>query len=124
MTDGIDDDTAEDIQAEAEDVGDDVSWWQQLGATAYLVALYASIGVALAAGVWLGYITPDITVTATVSAGWVLEYIIGGLAGGFLLFTFGMLLAALPGSIIGLFGSIAYGIAESQGLINDTETNE
>jgi len=119
MTDPVDEDTAEDIQDAAEQASADVSWWQQLGATAYLIGLYVTLGAALVAAVWAGYITPDITVAATVSVGWVLEYLIAGLVAGFLLFTFGMLLAALPGSIIGLLGSIAYGVAESQGLIDD-----
>jgi len=124
MTDSIDDGTAEDIQAEAEEADEDVTTRQRWWAYVQLATLFTIIAGTLAAAVWFDIIALSLTLSADASIGWVLEYLVAGIVAAFLIYVAMLLLIAAPGSIISLGASVAYGIAESQGLINDTETNE
>lgn len=116
--------TDEDVQEQIDEVGEageDVSTWRIGLANGYLLTLFLVLAGALVASVYFDIIEPSVTITATVDVGWLLEYLIAGLVGSFLIFTFAMLLVALPGSLISAVGSLAYGIASSQGYINEDE---
>jgi len=105
-----------DIDQAADDLeAADVSQAQRFTATGYLVALFITLGVVIALAIHWGYITPDITVTATVSVGWVLEYLVAGLVAAFLAFTGTMVLVAIPVSISAAIIRFAGGIAASGG---------
>jgi len=119
MTDQVGDDTAEDIQQELEQADADVTDRQRWWAFAQLAALFGGILLSLAALVLLGIVDLSITATFDVSAGWILEYLLLGLVVAFLLYVAMLLLIAAPGSILSLAGAVAYGIAESQGLIDE-----
>jgi len=108
------DSDSEDFDQAADDIEDaDVSQAQRFTATGYLIALFLILGAAIAVAVHFGYIDPDITVTATVSVGWILEYLVAGLVAAFLLFTGAMVLVAIPVSISAAIIRFAGGIAES-----------
>ncbi|MFW6435660.1 MAG: hypothetical protein ACOCY1_04695 [Halovenus sp.] len=117
----IDEDTAQQIRDSVEAVDEDVTTRQRWWAYAQLAALFGGVIVAGVAAVLLGYVTPELTITATVSVGWLLEYLIIAFVVAFLVYVFALLLIALPGSIIGAIASVAYGIAASQGLIEDDD---
>lgn len=105
---------SEDLDQAADDIEDaDVSSEQRFTATAYLIALYLTIGAGLVAAIYFGYIDPYIELTATASVGWALEYLVGGLVAIFLVFTGAMVLVALPVSISAALVRFAAGIAES-----------
>lgn len=112
-----------DVDEGLEQLGDasDVGGWTRKSAFIYLIGLLSAAFIALAASVYFGYIQPEITLTATVDVGWVIEYTAVGLAASFVLFSFGMVLVALPGSMVTAIGSLAYGVASQQGYINDNE---
>jgi hypothetical protein len=122
MTDNtIDEETATEVTDDLEEASEDIAWYQRLGAASLLVALYTSIAVILLAGVKFDYITPDIVINVVVNAGWVVEIVLAALGIAFVVFLFGMTLAALPASLTGALGSIGYAAAKSQGYIDDEE---
>lgn len=111
MSDGVDGD---DLDQAAEDIEDaDISKTQRFTATTYLIALFVTIGVAIVAAIWFDYIQLHIDATATVQVGWILEYLVAGIAAAFLVFTGAMVLVALPVSISAAIIRFAGGIAES-----------
>lgn len=112
--DVIDNVDEQDIDQAADDIEEaDVSRGQRFTATAYLIGLFATIGLALVAAVYFGYIDPSLTVTGEVSIGWVVEYLVAGIVAVFLLFTGAMVLVAIPVSISSAIIRFAAGIAES-----------
>lgn len=117
----IDEGAADEIQQDIEQPDEDVTRTQRWGAGIQLAILFGSIGLALAGAVYFGYIQPDITVTATVDAGWILEYLVAGVVAAFLLYVFTLIVIWLPGSILSLLGGLAYGAAKAGGFIDDSE---
>lgn len=112
--DVIDNVDEQDIDQAADDIEEaDVSRSQRFTATAYLIGLFVTIGLALVAAVYFGYIDPSLTVTGEVSVGWVVEYLVAGIVAVFLLFTAAMVLVAIPVSISSAIIRFAAGIAES-----------
>jgi hypothetical protein len=105
---------SEDFDQAADDIEDaDISTTQRFTATGYLIALFITLGVTILAGIKFGYIDPAITITATLSIGWILEYLVAGLVAAFLLFTGAMVLVAIPVSLSAALIRFAGGIAES-----------
>jgi len=88
---------------------------------AYLSALFAVIAGGLAASVYFGYLTPDVTVTATLSVGWVLEYAVAGMVALFFLWTFAQV-SNITGMafISGVVGTVAR-IADNYELPREDE---
>jgi uncharacterized membrane protein YdjX (TVP38/TMEM64 family) len=118
----IDEDTAEDIQQDVEQADEDVTRLQRWSAGIQLAILFGATGLAFAGAVYFGYINPDITVTATVNAGWIIEYAIIGFVAAFLLYVFTLIIIWLPGSVLSLLGGLAFGAAKAGGYIDeDTE---
>lgn len=114
VDDAVDRVESEDLDQAADDIEDaDVSTAQRFTATGYLVGLFATIGVGFVAAVYFDYIDPYIELTATVSVGWVLEYLVAGIVAVFLVFTGAMVLVAIPVSITSAIVRFAAGIAES-----------
>ncbi|AFH21985.1 hypothetical protein OSG_eHP14_00025 [environmental Halophage eHP-14] len=119
----IDQDTAEDIQTEAEQADEDVTKEQRWWAYLQLAVIFGIIAGGIALAIYLDVIALSLTLSADASVGWVLEYLVAGIVAAFLLYIAMLILIAAPGSIISLGASVAYGIAESQGLIDDDDTN-
>ena len=115
----IDEETAQDIRDDFKTSDEDVSRWQRIGAGVQLAILFSGVGIALGASVYFGYIDPQITVLATVNAGWVFEYFIIGFIAAFLLYVFALIVMVLPGSVLGLLGGLAYGAAVAAGLVDN-----
>lgn len=120
MTDKtLDDEDAQEIQEDLAASDEDVSFWQRLSAGAQLALLFTALGGGIVAGVITGIIDPYIEIIATINIGWIIEYLVGGIAALFLLYVFSLILIWLPGSIISGLAGLAYGIAKQQGLISD-----
>jgi len=117
----IDEDTAADIQDAADQADEDVTDRQRWWAFAQLAAIFGVVAVAIGLAIWLDVVALSLSVSAAVSIGWILEYLVLGFVAAFLVYLAMLLLIAAPGSLITLGASVAYGIAESQGLIDDTE---
>jgi ABC-type multidrug transport system fused ATPase/permease subunit len=115
----IDEETAEDIQDAAtqadEDVTDRQRWW----AFAQLAAIFGLVAVAIGLAIYFDVVALSLSVSAAVSIGWIIEYLVLGFVVAFLLYLAMLLLIAAPGSLISLGASVAYGIAESQGLVDN-----
>ena len=98
------DEAVNDAVDAVEDVDEDVTKSQRDFARTYLVVLFSLVAVVVTVGgtasVYFGYVTPALVLSGTVSVGWVVELIVGGIAVMFLLFTFAMILIALPVSIL------------------------
>lgn len=113
-TDTLDNVSEDDLDQAADDLEEaDVSRSQRFTATAYLIGLFVSIGLALVAAVYFDYVEPSLTITGEVSVGWVLEYLVAGIVAVFLIFTAAMVLVAIPVSISSAIVRFAAGIAES-----------
>lgn len=99
------DDAAADLERAADtETSRSLRWY----AGVYLSVLFGGSLLALGVAVYAGIIVPEITVTATISIGWLIEYVLIAVAGLFVLFTASMILVILPGGIIGgLVGAIA-----------------
>ena len=115
----INEDTAENIREDVEQADDDVTTRMRWTAGAKLAVLFGSMAGALALAVQLGYIQPAVTVEATLDIGWVVEYLVAGLAGLFLLYVATLIVIWLPGSVLSLLGGLAYGAAQAAGYIED-----
>lgn len=74
----------------------------------YLTSLFLGLVGLGVVSVYFGYVTPDITVNATLNAGWIVEYFAAGLGALFLLWTFAQI-ANITGMnfISGIIGVIA-----------------
>lgn len=113
-TDTLDNVSEDDLDQAADDLEEaDVSRSQRFTATAYLIGLFVSIGLALVAAVYFDYVEPSLTITGEVSVGWVVEYLVAGIVAVFLIFTAAMVLVAIPVSISSAIVRFAAGIAES-----------
>ena len=108
------DEAAEGLEASDEDVTSET----RSRAFRVLVSFYSLALAGLVAAVQLGYISPTITVTATVDAGWVIEYLLAGLAGLLFVFLAASLLIWLPGSFMAGVVRAAYGIAVEGGYVD------
>jgi hypothetical protein len=117
----IDEDTAEDIQDAADQADEDVTDRQRRWAFVQLAAIFAVVAAAIGLAIYFDVVALSLSVSAAVSIGWILEYLVLGFVAAFLIYLAMLLLIAAPGSLISLGASVAYGIAESQGLIDDTE---
>jgi uncharacterized membrane protein YdjX (TVP38/TMEM64 family) len=115
----IDEDTAEDIQEDIEQADDDVTRTQRWWAYIQLAALFGGVIAVGVAAVAVGIITPDITLTATVNVGWIVEWAVIGFIAAFLIYVFALIAIALPGSILSLLGGLAYGAAKAGGFIEE-----
>jgi len=118
----IDEETAEDIQDAADQADADVTDRQRWWAFAQLAAIFAIVALAIGLAIWLDVVALSLSVSAAVSIGWILEYLVLGFVAAFLIYLAMLLLIAAPGSLISLGASVAYGIAESQGLVEDENT--
>jgi len=90
----------------------DVTTGQRRYAYGYLTVLFLGIVLAIGGSVYLGILAPEITITATVSIGWIVEYVAMALAAAFVLFTFAMILVALPGSILSAIATLLANTAQ------------
>ena len=100
-----------------EDADEDITTNQRWYAKAYLTALFGGAVVLLVGGTAalyaVGALSLDVDVALSVDVGWVVEYIVAGLAAAFLLWTFAMILVALPGSFVAAVVRFAAGVAEA-----------
>lgn len=112
------DEAAEDLEDATEDVSRGLRWYAKI----YLTVLFLGIVAAIGGAVYFGYINPNITVTATVEVGYLLEYVAMGLTGAFLLWTAAMILVALPGSFTANVVKATARVADNYEL--PTEDNE
>jgi hypothetical protein len=94
------DETTEQIQESLEQSDKDIGMASRTFATAYIMALLTLLSGGFVASVYYGYITPNITLTATVDVGWVIEYLVMGIVALILIWSASMVLVALPGSFI------------------------
>ena len=111
------DEAAEGLEASDEDITSDTrsrAFW-------VLVSFYGLALTGLVAAVGFGYLSPSITVTATVDAGWVIEYLLAGLAGLLFVFLAASLLIWLPGSFMAGVVRAAYGIAVEGGYVDQNQ---
>lgn len=120
----IDEDTAKDIQEDLEQADEDVTRGMRLTAGIQLFLFFAGIIGAIALAVTTGIISPSFVVNATVNIGWIVEYVVIAVAAVFVIYLFTLLLILMPGSIMKLFGGLAYGIAVAAGLVDENENNE
>jgi hypothetical protein len=96
-----------------EDMDEDVSGGLRTYARAYVTGLFFLIAGAFAVSVYLGFIDFTLTLTADVAVGWVVEYLVIGVVGAFLLFTFAMVLISIPASFTAALVRFAGGIVEA-----------
>lgn len=92
----------------------------------YLVTLFLTLVGGVALAVETGYLTPDLTITATVSVGTYIEYLVAGLVAAFLLFTFVQILrltgVSFANSLISAIRTAAHNY-ESPYLQDDEDNN-
>lgn len=117
----VDEDIAKEVQEDIAESDEDVTGLMRLGAGAQLAFLFISIIGALVAGVYFGYINPDVTLVASINIGWVLEYLIIGISAAVVIYIFALVLIVLPGSVLNALAGIAYGIASAGGYIDDEQ---
>lgn len=111
--------TTEEIQESLKQSDKDIGMVSRTFATAYIMALLTLLSGGFIASIYYGYITPDITLTATVDVGWVIEYLVMGIVALILIWSASMVLVALPGSFIaGTVGAVKT-IADSYQLKRD-----
>lgn len=111
--------TTEEIQESLKQSDKDIGMASRTFATAYIMALLTLLSGGFIASIYYGYITPDITLTATVDVGWVIEYLVMGIVALILIWSASMVLVALPGSFIaGTVGAVKT-IADSYQLKRD-----
>lgn len=116
QTDKVDQ-AGEHLEEATEDVGRGLRWY----AKAYLTVLFFGIVGFFVAALWVGFIDLNLTLTASVSVGWVVEYLIVAVAAVFVIWTAAMVLVALPGSFIsGVVSAIAR-IADAYQMPDDDE---
>lgn len=77
-------------------------------AVAYVTALIALPVIAVAVGTWLGWISVDLTVTADVSAGWLIEYGLAAAGALFFVYTAAQVVRAIG---VGFTASLVSGLA-------------
>lgn len=94
-------DIGEQTAQELEDADDDVTRTQRWFAKSYLTVLFALLISAIGLSVYLGIVSPSITIEAHADIGWIIEYLTLFLVLAFVVFTTAMILIALPGSIVG-----------------------
>jgi len=110
----------ESIEEAAQDVDDPEG--SKTYSYGYLTALFLGLIALGVASVSFGYVTPDITINATLNAGWIVEYFAAGLAALFILFTFAQIANITGMSFIsGLIGVIAR-IADNYSLPEDNDS--
>lgn len=96
-----------------EDADDDVTRTQRWFAKGYLTVLFALLISAIGLSVYLGIVSPSITVEAHANIGWIIEYLALFLVVAFIVFTTAMILIALPGSIMAAMVRTAARIADN-----------
>jgi hypothetical protein len=75
--------------------------------------------VGVVAAVWLGFVQPDVTVTATISVGWIIEYFVAGFVGLVLAFLIASFLIWLPGNFRSALVRAAAGMAENSEYVTE-----
>lgn len=111
------DEAGEQLEDATEDVTHGTRWY----ARTYLTVLFGLLVAGVVASVHFGLLTPNLTVTATVDVGYLLEYLAVGVVAIFLLWTAAMVLVALPGEFLSGVLSAAARIADAYELPNNNE---
>jgi hypothetical protein len=88
---------------------------------AYLTVLFAVIVAGLAASIYLGIVTPDVDVTATLSIGWILEYTVAGIVVLFFFWTAAQIANVVGMSFVGGTIGLVARIADNYELPNQAD---
>lgn len=114
-------DAADEIDIEAPAGG---SVWDRRFAYAFLTALFVTPVAAGGGLIYYGYLTPSITVEASVQIGWIIEYAIAAFVAAFLVFTLAQLARVAGVGFLNSLFSAAATVADGYRLPENRGDNE
>lgn len=117
----VDEQTAKEIQEDIAESDEDVTRGQRWFAGIQLALFFLGLVATGALSIYFGYVNPDLSVTATVDVGWIIEYIVAAVAAIFVLWLVTNLVIYLPGSVLNALGGVAFGLAKSAGYVEEEE---
>jgi hypothetical protein len=120
----IDEETGRSMRDAVASAGADAGKKMKWTAGAQLAILFGGTIALLLLSVVTGIVPVEITLVASVSVGWVIEYLIIGLSAAFLLYVFALIFTFMPGSMTTAIAALAFGIAKQQGFIEESDEEE